>query len=415
MSSTSKSISEHRIFVLSALERIENGEMATVILKDAPQQYLALCQEMIYGIQRWKGSLEKMIQLNVRKRPKLWTRRLLSMALYELYFLKRPPHAVINEAVELCNQSKFKKQSKFVNAFLRQAKLPENVYANDNFPPWLMDLWSQDGRWLKSLQVPPKSGVVFFDRAIPDTYQSIVERPCTINTEPVRGVVYSNQTGPVSGWQGYNEGDWWIMNPAAAYVVDVAVSHVVFKDSFRALDMCAAPGGKSFRLKSYGAEVTSMDMSSARLSRLEENAARLCLDINIIQHDGTKYDDSFGEFDLVLLDAPCSGLGVVRKHPEARWNRTITDVRSNAILQRKLLSCASQYVTGQGVLAYCVCSLHPVEGVEIINAFVETNPEWTVVQEWRTPIGSKSAMTELLDGFQLFVLKRNSQKISSKN
>ena len=108
--------------------------MATFILKDAPVGTHGLCQEILLGIQRWKGSLDKMIQSNVKRSPKSWVKRLLRLSLYELYFLQRPRHAVINEAVELCKQSKYKAQSSFVNAVLRQMKFPDGVYANENFP-----------------------------------------------------------------------------------------------------------------------------------------------------------------------------------------------------------------------------------------------------------------------------------------
>ena len=170
--------------------------------------------------------------------------------------------------------------------------------------------------------------------------------------------------------------------------------------------MCSAPGGKTFRLKSHGASVVSMDISRARLKRLEENASRLNLPIEIIEQDASVFTPSLGKFDLVFLDAPCSGLGVIRKHPEIRWNRTITDVRSNSILQYKLLLTASRYVGENGRLAYCVCSLHPEEGDGVIKRFIDKYPEWTVIRSWKTPIDSKKVNQELLDGFQVFILKK---------
>ena len=222
MSNLQKSVSEHRVFLLTALERVENGEMATTVLKDAPVATHGLCTEILLGIQRWKGSLDNMIQSNVKRTPKTWIKRLLRMALYELYFLQRPKHAVINEAVELCKQSKYKAQSNFVNAVLRQMKFPDGVYANENFPEWLKELWSQNGKWLKSLQVPPKSGVVFASQKVDDVYTKIVDSYCTVEDVPVDGVIYTNQKGPIAKWIGYSDGAWWIMNPAAVYAVDLS-------------------------------------------------------------------------------------------------------------------------------------------------------------------------------------------------
>ena len=132
------------------------------------------------------------------------------------------------------------------------------------------------------------------------------------------------------------------------------------------------------------------------------------MDVQIVEQDATHYDPNLGLFDLVLLDAPCSGLGVVRKHPEIRWNRALVDVKSNGILQRKLLQTASKYVKSNGVLAYCVCSLHPEEGGEVIEHFLNLNPTWKISKTWITPVDSKLVQEELLDGFQLYILEPSS-------
>jgi len=404
-------ISDHRAFLIVALERVEQGEMATVVLKDAPMNSYSLCQEILLGCQRWHGSLEHIIRLNARKTPKKGVRRILKLALYELYFLQKPPHAVIDQAVRLCKRSKFKAQHRFVNAFLRQVKYPEGVYANQNFPDWLMDLWKQNGRWLKSLQEPPKSGMVFVDSSSEKNYQEAIETQCTVDTEIVTGCFYSTQSGPISKWQGYDAGEWWIMNPAAVYVVDKMFTHIT-KSAPRVLDMCAAPGGKAFRMASLGATVTAMDISRSRISRLLENRERLKMPsemIDIVEQDGLVHNPLLDKFDAVLLDAPCSGLGVIRKHPEIRWNRSLVDVQANAILQRRLLQTASMYVSENGILAYCVCSLHPLEGQDVVDAFKQKNNGWNIIDIWTTPIDSQHIQEEKLDGFQLFILKRDGE------
>ena len=412
-SDSTNDISEHRAFLLSALERVEQGELATIVLNDAPLNAYSLCQEILLGCQRWNGSLEHIIRLNTRKNPKKGVRRILKLALYELYFLKKPPHAVIDQAVRLCKQGKFKAQQKFVNAFLRQVEYPEGVYANQNFPDWLMDLWRQNGRWLKSLQEHPKSGMVFVNpssqEAYVDKYVDKIETQCTVDAEIVKGCFYSTQSGPISQWKGYDDGEWWIMNPAAAYVVDRMFSHIE-KSQPRVLDVCSAPGGKAFRMASLGATVTATDISPSRIRRLLENRDRLKMSsdrIDIIEQDCLISNPALGEYDGVFLDAPCSGLGVIRKHPEIRWNRSLEDVQTNAVLQKKLLQSASVYVSKAGVLAYCVCSLHPMEGQDVVDAFIEQNKEWKIIDIWKTPIDSKHIQVEKLDGFQLFVLKRS--------
>ena len=189
--------------------------------------------------------------------------------------------------------------------------------------------------------------------------------------EQVEGVYHCLNHGRVSEWDGFEDGDWWIMNPAAAHVVDlvwkVAVS---FKSNdLTVLDLCAAPGGKSFRFASKGAKVVSVDGSELRLRRMQENQERLGLVAALKRLDLTEYQSELGSYDVVFVDAPCSGLGVIRKHPEIRWNRTQSDVIASAIRQRQILKHAAKYVNQNGILAYCVCSLHPMEGENVMNAF----------------------------------------------
>jgi len=402
-----ESISAHRLFLLQALERIEQGEFANNVMKDLPselQESYGLCQEILLGCQRWKGSLEQMISTNVRKRPKHWVRRLLRLALYELYFLKTPPHAVIDQAVQICKESKFHAQSKFVNAFLRQIELPQGVYANQNFPDWLLDLWRQNGQWLKSLQLHPSVGLVLKDDGIISKYTDVIETLCTVDKTLVPNTFYSNQHGPINRWKGYEAGDWWVMNPAAVQVVDITYAHLSSENP-SVLDVCAAPGGKSFRFHSLGAKVTALDISEHRLKRFQENCTRLNMEIPSFQQDATEWNESLGQFDAVFLDAPCSGLGVIRKHPEIRWNRTESDVKANSILQRQILLTASKYVKKGGILAYCVCSLHPFEGQQVVDDFLMQHPDWVQVESWSTPIDSKQIQQEKLDGFQLYILE----------
>ena len=430
----SSKITPYRKFVIQGLERVENGELASIVLKDAPPNNYALCQEMLYGCLRWQGSLDKMIAANAKRRPKKSVRRILRMALYELYFMKKLRHAVIDQAVELCKTSKNHRAHKFVNAFLRQAQFPLEVYANENFPSWLMELWSQAGPWLKSLQSPPRVAMSFKSDKAMQQYNDVFESDCTVDGESVSKMMYSNQSGPIRKWKGYEEGDWWIMNPAAATVVDKTMEQISLLNPSltnpSVLDVCAAPGGKSFRFHSLGATVTAMDLDSKRLGRFEENCNRLGISLTTHVQDSLMHNPALGTFDVVFLDAPCSGLGVIRKHPEIRWNRTLADIQASKILQISLLYTASKYVNENGILAFCVCSLHPLEGIEVVRDFLKGSQQkynceggeinqnlhnqWELISEWSTPIQKKQIMVEKLDGFQLFILRRKGQKNSEE-
>lgn len=406
MSSSSK-IAPYRHFVVDALARADDGEHLNVILKNAPSEEYGLCQEILYGITRWKGTLQQMIRNRANKNPKLAVRRILYLALYELYWLNKPPHAVLDQAVRLCKAGNYKHQANFVNALLRQMSAPTTMNGSDNFPDWLLDLWKDSSSWLLSLQSSPHKTIVF--KNVNDAANSDLELvPATIHGEIVDGAYHCMNSGRITEWSGYDDGDWWIMNPAAIHVVDLTWAAGSFDnvDNVSVLDLCAAPGGKSFRFASKGARVVSVDSSEHRLVRMRENQERLGFNALLCQKDLTDYHDDIGMHEIVFVDAPCSGLGVIRKHPEIRWNRSEADVMAASIRQRQILKHAQRYVSEKGILAYCVCSLHTMEGEQVIEYFLKQNPSWELVQQWSTPINDPSVGVELLDGFQLFILKR---------
>ena len=159
------------------------------------------------------------------------------------------------------------------------------------------------------------------------------------------------------------------------------------------------------RFISEGFTVTSVDSSQQRMDRLRENLERVNLQCTSQVLDCLEDHPELGKYQLVFLDAPCSGLGVIRKHPEIRWNRTESDIIANSIIQLRLLQKAVQYVDVNGVLAYCVCSLHPFEGEGVVNQFCKLHPDWSIIDTWKTPIDSETLIEEPLDGFQLFLLK----------
>jgi len=407
MTSSSK-ISPYRQFIVDALARADDGEHLNGILNQAPIDDYGLCQEILYGITRWKGTLQKMIRQHAKKNPKLAVRRILYLALYELYWLNKPPHAVLDQAVRICKSGKYKHQANFVNALLRQMTPPTVKNNADNFPDWLLEMWSEHGSWLNSLQQSPNKTLVYKNPM--DALQSDLKLvPATILDKPVEGVYHCENSGRITEWSGYDQGDWWVMNPAAAHVVDRvwAVSQSSSNMERTVLDLCAAPGGKSLRFLQKGARVVSVDSNRERLSRMQSNLERLEMSSTLMQKDLTEFHEDLGVHDIVFLDAPCSGLGVIRKHPEIRWNRTQADVLASALRQRQILNHAQQYVKEDGILAYCVCSLHPMEGEEVAQYFIKRNPLWHLYHQWSTPIDDPRIQTELLDGFQVFIFKKS--------
>jgi 16S rRNA (cytosine967-C5)-methyltransferase len=166
--------------------------------------------------------------------------------------------------------------------------------------------------------------------------------------------------GSPEAWPGFEEGRWWVMDPVAVAVADLCGE----VEGAAVLDTCAAPGGKSFRLASRGARVIATDADEGRLGRLRAGAARLGVAVEVRTHDWAMSAASVVA-DVVLVDAPCSGLGVVRRHPDIRWRRVAADLPGFAARQRAILQHAATCVRPGGALVYAVCSPEPEEGEEI--------------------------------------------------
>ncbi|MEC8425319.1 MAG: RsmB/NOP family class I SAM-dependent RNA methyltransferase, partial [Myxococcota bacterium] len=199
------------------------------------------------------------------------------------------------------------------------------------------------------------------------------------------------------GMAGFAEGRWWVMDPAAAAVADLAVGAAA-GPAPRILDACAAPGGKSLRMASRGSGVVAVDQSATRLARVKEASIRTGLPVETVQHDWLKGPQpDLGKFDVVLVDAPCTGLGTIRRHPEIKWRRLPTDPAAMALRQRMILGAASQHVVPGGALVYAVCSPMEEEGEPVVASL----QGWHVRDRLATfpPAGDE-------DAFQAFVLER---------
>ena len=182
------------------------------------------------------------------------------------------------------------------------------------------------------------------------------------------GTVRTTTQGNVALLPGYNEGAWWVQDAAAALPArllgDISGKQVA--------DLCAAPGGKTAQLALAGARVTAVDRSANRLARVRDNLARLGLQVETIAADATEWQG--GPFDAVLVDAPCSSTGTIRRHPDVAWLKREADIASLAEVQRRLLDRAVALTKPGGRIVYCVCSLEPEEGEQQIEALLAREP-----------------------------------------
>jgi len=199
--------------------------------------------------------------------------------------------------------------------------------------------------------------------------------------------------GPLTTLPGFAEGEWWVQDAAAALPArlfgDIA--------GLRVADLCAAPGGKTAQLALAGAKVTALELSPNRARRLKSNLERLKLEAEIVQGDLFAFTPDT-PFDAVLLDAPCSSTGTVRRHPDVPWTKGVPDVEKLAGLQARMLAHAATLVKPGGRIVFSNCSLEPAEGEALLSAFLADNPqivadpvrpgEFPFLDEFLTPDGA---------------------------
>jgi 16S rRNA (cytosine967-C5)-methyltransferase len=169
---------------------------------------------------------------------------------------------------------------------------------------------------------------------------------------------------------GFGEGGWWVQDAAASLPV-LLLGDVAGK---RVIDLCAAPGGKTLQLAARGSEVTAVEVDPARAARIRENLARTGLKADVIESDVRDFQDTA---PLVLLDAPCTATGTIRRHPDLPWIKSAADVTAQTALSYDLLECAAAMVAPGGLLVFAVCSLEREEGEEQIDAFLAAHPEFS--------------------------------------
>jgi 16S rRNA (cytosine967-C5)-methyltransferase len=182
------------------------------------------------------------------------------------------------------------------------------------------------------------------------------------------GSVRAQVHGPISQLPGFTDGAWWVQDAAAALPAKL-LGEV---RGLAVADLCAAPGGKTAQLAAAGARVVAVDRAPARLERLRQNLSRLHLSAETVAADVTQWQAE--PFDAVLLDAPCSATGTIRRHPDIPWLKSEGDIAALAGLQRRLIARAVELTKPGGVLIYCTCSLEPEEGIEVVRDLLDRNP-----------------------------------------
>ena len=316
-----------RSLALAALVRIDHeGAYANLVLpamlsrsslSDADRRFAT---ELVYGTTRMRRACDALVDRFVMSEPDALTRTLLRLGAYQLAFAEVAPHAAVSATVDLASR----KTSGFVNAVLRKVSTKPMVWSGDatrlSYPDWITEL---------------------FARECGDEATDALER--------------MNRAASVT-----TRDDGYVQDESSQWVA----SAVGARPGETVLDVCAGPGGKATALATTGARVIGADLQRSRAGLVAKNAERLGQRLPVVACDATAPAFIVGSFDRVLVDAPCSGLGALRRRADARWRITEDDVRDLMGIQHRVLSASAPLVRPGGALVYSVCTITAAESID---------------------------------------------------
>lgn len=299
---------------------------------------------------------------------------IMASGIAQILYLDVADHAAVDITVDLVQADPdCRRFVALANAVLRRIAREKHDILNamqpleDNTPPWLADRWVETYGLERAREIAAAHS---HDAAVDVTVKSDPEGWADKLDAIVlpTGSVRLKTRGAIPSLAGYNEGEWWVQDAAAALPAKLIAAQ---KNEIIA-DFCAAPGGKTAQLALSGAKIVAIDRSGKRLQRLKANLDRLHLDADIVEIDAMQYEG--GPFDAILIDAPCSATGTIRRHPDVAWTKGPEDIRKLTSLQARLLDKAASLLKSGGRMIYCTCSLEQEEGEAQIAALLARNP-----------------------------------------
>ncbi|SMO70666.1 RsmB/NOP family class I SAM-dependent RNA methyltransferase [Paracoccus laeviglucosivorans] len=405
-----------RLGALRLLAAIEDGatmDEAVALTEELSPSARARARRLALEVMRRTDRADAVLAPFLQRRPRPDVQRLLRLATVEMLALHEAPHGAVNAAVTICRGMGGKGQaaSGMVNAVLRKVSAAQEAW--DKLPAQMMPAWLRRPvvhAWGRDVT-----------RAIETAHEAGAALDLTPKGPDVPGEVLPTGSHrlplgtQVSALPGYDTGDWWVQDAAAALAVRVLDP----QPGERIADLCAAPGGKTLQLAAAGAEVTALDISESRLARVAENLQRCGLSAHLVAGDALAWRPD-APLDAVLLDAPCSATGTIRRHPELPLIRDGSAVPALAELQAKLIDHALSLLKPGGRLVFATCSLLPDEGEDQLTAALARHPGLLVEPAtapgvdpaWLTPQGALRLRPDLwperggMDGFFIARLRK---------
>ncbi|KAB7627244.1 16S rRNA (cytosine(967)-C(5))-methyltransferase RsmB [Alkalilimnicola sp. S0819] len=370
------------------------AEALPQVQRELPERDRALVQELCYGVLRRRDLLQAVLEQLLSKPLRAREREvqlLLLVGLHQILHMRTPPHAAVSATVEVTRVLGKKWAAGLANAVLRRALREREsllaavpAAARLSHPDWLQDAlrdaWPKEAEGLMEANNlhPPMSLRVNTQRQSRDEYRRELDE-AGIAAAPgphAEEALLLEKPRGVESLPGFAEGRVSVQDQAA----QLAAALLDVPAGARVLDACAAPGGKTCHLLERQpelAELVAVELDPLRMPRIQENLARLELHAKLVEGDAARPADWWDgrPFERILLDAPCSATGVIRRHPDIKWLRRADDIPRLAALQEKLLEALWPLLAEGGRLLYATCSVLPVENSEQIQRFLTRHPE----------------------------------------
>ena len=401
--------------LLAAVDEGATLDEAAVLTERLAPADRARARRLALEVLRRTGRADAALAPFIARRPRPDIMRILRLATVEMLALDEAPHGAVNAAVALARALGGKGQaaSGMVNAVLRKIAAATDAWAAlppQKMPGWLrapvVAAWGEDAA--RAIEAAHEAGA-----PLDLTPKNRADMP----GEALPTGSFRLPSGTqVSALPGYETGDWWVQDAAAAMAVRVLAP----QPGEVVADLCAAPGGKTLQLAAAGARVTAVDISQSRLARVAENLARCGLQAELVAGDALDWRPA-APLDAVLLDAPCSATGTIRRHPELPHIRDGAGLAELTELQAQLIDHALSILKPGGRMVYATCSLLPAEGEDQMTAALARHPGLTVAPPqapgidpgWITPQGALRLRPDMwperggMDGFFILCLRKS--------
>lgn len=376
----------------SLLMAVRDGQSMTAALLDVDSTLRPGVQALGFHALRWLGRAEALRQQLAKRPPPPEADALLCVALALAWNEKEAPYSafvLVDQAVEAAKRSEATShQASFINGCLRRflrerdpliAKTDANPQAVWNHPQWWIDRVRKDHpeEWQSVLRANnAKAPLVLRVNLKKTTVAEYIQVLAAVHIEAVQvgeqGVILASAIA-VPSLPGYAEGHFSVQDSAAQLAAPLLLNALPAGEKLNILDACAAPGGKTAHLLELGDNaVTALDIDARRCERIAQNLERLSLKARIVVGDAAQpngwWDGQL--FDGILLDAPCTASGIVRRHPDVRWLRRPTDIAQLSRIQAQLLQTLWQLLKPGGAMVYCTCSVFKAEGETQIQTFL---------------------------------------------